>query len=168
MIYYWAIFSILIVVSVYDIRHKIVPDTLAFWFASLALIWVLATHDFVYFKTLEGVLNLLAGPILFLPFYALWRWSRGEWMGLGDGKLALGIGTLLGLAKGSSAIILGFWIAALVSLVLIGVQKVVRLSIPTLKMKTEMPFAPFLVLGTLISYYYSPDLLSLNVLLFGM
>ncbi|MDB5204679.1 MAG: prepilin peptidase leader peptidase (prepilin peptidase) / N-methyltransferase [Candidatus Taylorbacteria bacterium] len=168
MVFYFAIFSILIVISVYDIRHKIVPDKLALWFASLSFVWLLATHNIFYFKTLGGLLNLLAGPILFLPFYALWRWSNGEWMGLGDGKLALGIGLLLGLAKGASAIILGFWIAAAVSLVMIGLQKIVKLNIPLLKMKSEMPFAPFLVLGTLLAYYYSPDLLSINVFLFGM
>lgn len=167
MPFYWFVFSILIVISVYDIRHKIVPDKLAFLFGLASFIWLLATHNVFYFKTLEGILNLFAGPILFAPFYLLWRWSEGEWMGLGDGKLAVGIGFLLGLAKGASAIILGFWIAASASLILIGLQKVVRLSIPLLKMKSEMPFAPFLVLGTLLAYYFSPDLLSLNVFLFG-
>lgn len=168
MVFYWAIFSILIVISVYDIRHKIVPDKLALWFALLSFVWLLATHSIGYFKTLHGVLDLFAGPILFLPFYVLWRWSDGEWMGLGDGKLAFGIGLLLGLSRGVSAIILGFWIAAAVSLALILVQRIVKLSIPTLKMKTEMPFAPFLVLGTLLAYYFSPDLLSLNMFLYGI
>jgi prepilin signal peptidase PulO-like enzyme (type II secretory pathway) len=168
MVFYWVIFSILIVISVYDMRHKIVPDKLALWFGSLSFVWLLATHNIMYFKSLEGILHLFAGLILFLPFYLLWRWSDGEWMGLGDGKLAIGIGFLLGLAKGASAIILGFWIAAAVSLILIGAQKIVKLSIPMLKMKSEMPFAPFLVFGTLLAYYFSPDLLSLNVFLFGM
>lgn len=168
MPFYWFVFSVLIVIAVYDMRHKIVPDKLALIFALSSLLWLLATHNVFYFKTFEGIMNLLAGFILFTPFYLLWRWSEGEWMGLGDGKLAIGIGFLLGLAKGASAIILGFWIAAAVSLVLIGLQKMVKLNIPILKMKTEMPFAPFLVLGTLIAYYFSPDLLSLNVFLFGM
>lgn len=168
MPFYWFVFSILIVISVYDIRHKIVPDGLAFLFALLSLVWLLATHNILYFKTLQGVLDVLAGLILFLPFYLLWRWSDGEWMGLGDGKLAIGIGFLLGFVKGVSAIILGFWIAAAVSLILIALQKLIRLHIPLLKMKTEMPFAPFLVLGTLLAYYFSPDLLSLNVFLLGI
>lgn len=168
ILFYWFIFSLLIVISVYDIRHKIVPDKLALIFSVASILWLLATHNTFYFKTAEGLLHLCAGPIFFVPFYLLWRWSDGEWMGLGDGKLAVGIGFLLGLAKGASAIILGFWIAAFVSLVLIGIQRLVRLHIPYLKMKSEMPFAPFLVLGTLIAYYFSPDLLSLNVFLFGI
>ncbi|MES2409309.1 MAG: prepilin peptidase [Patescibacteria group bacterium] len=168
MFYYWFIFSILIVISVYDIRHKIVPDKLALLFALSSLLWLLATNDIYYFKTLLGLLNLLAGFILFVPFYLLWRWSDGEWMGLGDGKLAIGIGFMLGLSKGVSAIILGFWIAAFISLFLMVIQKLSLFRLPILKMKSEMPFAPFLVLGTLLAYYFSPDLLSLNVFLFGI
>jgi len=168
MPFYWFIFSILIVISVYDIRHKVVPDRLAFIFALASLVWVLITHNLYYFGTKEGILNLLTGGILFLPFYFLWRWSNGEWMGLGDGKLAVGIGFLLGLTKGVSAIILGFWIAAGVSLTLIVFQKFIKFNIPFLRMKTEVPFAPFLVLGTILAYYFSPDLLSLNVFLFGI
>jgi prepilin signal peptidase PulO-like enzyme (type II secretory pathway) len=44
-------------------------------------------------------------------------------MGLGDGKLALGIGWLLGLPEAVSAVMLAFWIGAAVSLTLIGFQR---------------------------------------------
>lgn len=166
MVFYWFVFSLLIIISVYDIRHKIVPDLVVFIFGLTSLLWLLGTHDVFYFKSLEGVLNILAGVILFIPFFLLWFLSAGRWMGLGDGKLAIGIGLLLGLSKGVSAIILGFWIAAGVSLVLLAIQKFGRLKIPFLTMKSEMPFAPFLVLGTILAYYFSPDLLMLDVLLF--
>lgn len=167
MPFYWFVFSILIVISIYDIRHKIVPDLLVFIFDLVAFTWLLLSHNVYYFTHLEGILNLLAGFIFFVPFFLIWLLSRGEWMGLGDGKLVIGIGALLGFAQGASAIILGFWSAALVSLSLIGFQKYVKLNIPFLKMKSEMPFAPFLVLGTILAYYFSPDLLSINILLFG-
>ncbi len=167
MPFYWFVFSLLIVISIYDLRHKIVPDLLAFLFGFSSLLWVLATHSVGYIGSLEGFLNIIAGLIFFVPFFLLWSLSRGQWMGLGDGKLVIGIGTLLGLAHGASAIILGFWIAAGVSLVLLGLQKYVRLHIPFLKMTSEMPFAPFLVLGTFLAYYFAPDLLSINILLFS-
>jgi leader peptidase (prepilin peptidase)/N-methyltransferase len=166
ILFYWFVFSLLIIISVYDIRHKIVPDLVVFIFGTTSLLWLLGTHNVFYFKTFEGFMNLMSGIILFLPFFLLWFLSQGRWMGLGDGKLAIGIGFLLGLARGVSAIIIGFWIAAAVSLVLLAVQKLVKLRLPYMTMKSEMPFAPFLVLGTLLAYYFSPDLLMLNVLLF--
>lgn len=168
MPFYFFVFSLLIVISVYDIKHKVVPDLIAFIFAACSFIWMLGTNNATYFFTFEGAVNLFAGLILFIPFYLLWSLSKGEWMGLGDGKLAIGIGLLLGLSKGISAIIFGFWSAALVSLIIIFLQRFVKLKIPFLNMKSEMPFAPFLVFGTILAYYFSSDLLSLNVLLFGL
>ena len=168
VLYYWTLFSLLIVISVYDIKHKIVPDFLAFLFAFISFVWLLGTHDMGYFTTFEGALNLLAPLIFFIPFYFLWSFSRGRWMGLGDGKLVIGIGFMLGLAQGASAIILAFWIAAALSIILISIEKLAKRKNESLTMKSEMPFAPFLVLGTLIAYYFSPDLLHINTLLFGM
>ncbi len=167
MVFYWFVFSLLIIISVYDIKHKIVPDLVVFIFGLVSLFWLLGTHNAFYFKSLVGISNLFAGVILFIPFFLMWFLSGGRWMGLGDGKLAIGIGFLLGLAKGVSAIILGFWIAAGVSLILLGMRNFTKLKLPFLTMKSEMPFAPFLVLGTILAYYFSPDLLSLNVLLFA-
>src|SRR3989344_8400877 len=165
--FYCLVFSILTVVSVYDIRHKIVPDFLSFLFGTVALIWLLGTHDSQYFISTQGIFDLLAGPILFIPFFLLWFLSDGRWMGLGDGKLAVGIGWLLGFTKSVSAIILGFWIAAGVSLLMIGLQRFFVRNLPNLSSKTEVPLAPFLALGAFLAYYFELDLMSLNILLFG-
>lgn len=86
-------------------------------------------------------------------------------MGLGDGKLVIGFGWLLGIAEGASAIVLAFWIAAALSLTLMLVQRLSPKLFSGLSMKTEIPFAPFLVLGVVLSYCYSLDILSIEVLL---
>ena len=83
-------------------------------------------------------------------------------MGYGDAKLAWGIGWFLGLVMGLSAVVLSFWIGAVVSLLLMGLKKLMedRLSFlsENLTIKSEVPFAPFLVLGTLLVFF-----LNLNV-----
>ena len=159
-LYYLAIFSILIVITVYDIRHKIIPDLLVFSFAFLSLVWLIAYLGFSNLFQPSSILDLFAGPILALPFFLMWLLSRGRWMGLGDAKLALGMGWFLGLISGASAVIFGFWIGAVVSIFLLLAQKL-NLSGKKLTIKSEIPFAPFLILGLLAVFFFDFDVMSL-------
>ena len=95
----WIALSLLVVIFVYDLYHKIIPDIFSYSFGVLSLIYL-----FFNFKGWD----LIAPIALFLPFYLLWRISNGNWIGLGDGKLAFGFGGFLGLVYGFSAIILSF------------------------------------------------------------
>ena len=111
-----------------------------------------------------------AGPILAFPFVFLWIISQGRWLGLGDAKLALGIGWFLGLVKGSSAIILGVWAGAFVGLLLISLSKInnsKRLSFLTknFTIKSELPFAPFLILGATLVFFFGWDVWGLSLIL---
>ena len=158
-LYYLAIFSILIVITVYDIRHKIIPDLLVFSFAFLSLVWLIAYLGFSNLFQPSSILDLFAGPILALPFFLMWLLSRGRWMGLGDAKLALGMGWFLGLVSGVSAVIFGFWIGAAVSVLLLIGQKL-NLAGKKLTIKSEIPFAPFLILGLLAVFFFDFDVVS--------
>ncbi len=152
--------SFLLAITVYDIIHKIIPNPLVFSFIGLSAFLAFIRY-IVQMPSMSGIsltLDLLAGPILFLFFYALWKVSNGTWMGLGDGKLALGIGLSLGFVSGLSAVIIGFWIGAIfgVSLMLISkVLPLIRLNGGSIAvtMRTEIPFAPFLILGMAIVYF---------------
>lgn len=144
-----AFFSLLIIISIYDIRHTIIPDGLVYTFAFLALVrlaWLSYTVNLATGMTVISGWDFAAGPLLFLPFLILWLVSRGRWIGLGDGKLALGIGWFLGLSNGISAIVLAFWLGAVVSVILLGISRF------HLNMKSEIPFAPFMILATFIVF----------------
>lgn len=160
LIYLIAI-AILTVITVYDIKHKIIPDSFVYAFAMLGII-KLAT---LYFAGLSiSAWDLLAGPILFLPFFLLWYFSKGQWIGLGDGKLALGIGWLLGLSSGGAAIILGVWIGAAVSIIMLIFYKIKLFKARNLlTMKSEVPFAPYLILGFLIVLFLHLNILSISM-----
>ena len=80
-------------------------------------------------------------------------------MGLGDAKLALGMGWFLGLVSGVSAVIFGFWIGAAVSVLLLIGQKL-NLAGKKLTIKSEIPFAPFLILGLLAVFFFDFDVVS--------
>ena len=89
---------------------------------------------------------------------------------MGDAKLALGIGWFLGLVKGSSAIILGIWVGAFVGLLLILLSKInnsKRLSFfsKNFTIKSELPFAPFLISAVTLVFFFGWDVWGLSLIL---
>ena len=136
---YLLITAILLVIVIYDIRHKIIPDALSYLFAGIAFVSLF--FGGVTFFHMPLVIDLLAGPICALPFALLWLVSKGAWMGLGDAKLMLGIGWTLGLVGAVSATVLAFWIGAVVSVIWMFI--VFR----KIKGRYEIPFGPYLILG---------------------
>lgn len=130
------VFCIYIVILIYDFHHKIIPDTLVYSVIIISLLF--GRH-------------LLAGLIIFTFFALLWLISKGRIIGFGDAKLGLSIGLLLGGAQGFSAIVVAFWIGAIVSLFLMRRKG--------LTMKSEVPFAPFMILGAWLGMMLNLDLL---------
>lgn len=157
-------FSLLVVISVYDMRHKMIPDKLVFLFSGVSLAWVIVVFGFLGRDYFSMVVNILAGPIIALPFALLWYFSGGKWIGFGDAKLALGMGWFLGLAGGVSAVALGFWIGALVSITLLIVSKYAKNKIKITR-NTEIPFAPFLILGLALTFFFNFDFFFINEIL---
>ncbi|MBX4211124.1 hypothetical protein KW783_04110, partial [Candidatus Parcubacteria bacterium] len=94
-------------------------------------------------------------------FFLLWLVSGGRWIGFGDAKLAAGIGWLLGLAYGLSALFLAFWIGAAFSIVYIAISRLF-LGQKNLTMKSEIPFAPFLIAALFIVFLFHIDVVGLT------
>ncbi len=161
ILFHLVIWSLFVVVTVYDFKTKLIPDEFSYtlsFFAFLSMF--ISVNGFV----LPTVWHFLAGPLLFLPFYLLWKISDGKWLGLGDGKLALGIGWFLGFSLGATAVLVSFWVGAAISLLIIGIQKIVNYlsdeKHKSLTLKSEIPFGPFLVIGTFIVYMFQINLFS--------
>ncbi|MDP3735560.1 MAG: prepilin peptidase [bacterium] len=161
--YFMAIFSLLIAISVYDLRHKIIPNGLVYLFSALTFSKLLIELASSNPQLLVTSYQLLAsGPLLAAPFAALWLLSGGRWMGLGDAKLALGIGWLLGFSTGIAALVLSFWIGAVVSLgILLAERARLFSSREDFTMKSEIPFGPFLVAGTFLAWFFGLDVAAL-------
>lgn len=149
--YYATAFSLLVVIASYDLRHKIIPDMLAIFFGSLAFIglFFFNSNSFlsVFYPHVPNFGEFISGPFIAMPFATVWFLSRGAWMGFGDAKLALGLGWLLGFSKALSALVFSFWSGAIIGLLLLFLSK-------KHGMKSEIPFAPFLVLGTLLAFLF--------------
>jgi len=151
------IIALLILITVYDLRHTIIPDEWSYTFAILAFI---SASSFAIGSGWTGIFSLIiAGPLCALPLFALWLISRGRWMGLGDAKLALGIGFLLGQGTGLFAVFFAFVIGAVISVCFLLPYSYVRARFGITRlgaggagftMKSEVPFGPFLIASTLL------------------
>lgn len=148
--YYAVMFSILLVIAVYDLRHKIIPDTLAFIFGVLAFVGLFFFDGYFFSPHIPSVLEFFSGVIVALPFALFWLISGGRWMGLGDAKLSLGIGWLLGIPLAFSGMALAFWFGAIIGIILLVFFRNRKIS--ERGMKSEIPFAPFLVLGAFLAF----------------
>ena len=162
-----VIWSLLVVILVYDMRHKIIPDAFVYTFVALAFIALFIPAHVGESFSAPSLSILFAGPLIALPFALLWLVSGGRWMGLGDAKLALGIGWVLGLTGGLSALFFAFWIGAVVSIALVCIDYVRSTHSRALSgahgrftMKSEVPFAPFLILGFAIVFFLHVNLIA--------
>lgn len=151
-LFFTIVFSFLVVIIVYDLLHTIIPDGMVYAFVFFSFCYRLYFLWTSHFSASE-IWNMSAGFLFFAFFGGLWLVSRGRWMGFGDAKLVLGIGFLLGLVSGLSALFLAFWIGAVISLILAGRSRLSQ-GAKKITMKTEIPFAPYLILGLWLVFFF--------------
>lgn len=159
-----------IVITLYDIKHMIIPNALVIAFGAWATtrlgweVWTQGEYAFL----LSYVLSALMASLF---YFSLWLVSKGRWIGLGDAKLALPLALVLTPAASFSFVILSFWVGAVMSMLLLISQKLIKrgqmylrfFAVP-LTIKSEVPFAPFLLIAFFLVYYFNIDVLSLFVL----
>ena len=146
MIFYWLLATVSIFIFAYDWRHQIIPDSATVILLFLAILRVL------FFG--PGVLDsVITGIGFFLVFWSLWYFSGGRWLGFGDAKLVFVLGLLLGWQQGIVALCLAFWLGAIVGLGMIAISRAGKLIKNTRRytIKSEIPFAPFLLIGVWLS-----------------
>lgn len=149
LFFYFLIASILVSIFAYDIKHKIIPNYFVWEFNILAFLSIFLSTTLPLQFVIPSVSLFLAGPLVALPIFFMWFISKGRWIGFGDVKYCLGMGWLLGISGGFSALLLSFWMGAL-----FGVLLLIKGGLKN----HQIPFAPFLVLGTLIAFLYNIDM----------
>lgn len=162
-----SIFAVILLISIYDLRHFIIPDSFLVAFFFLAFI-----HNsyFIIHNSLpltSYLVSLTSGVVVTLPFLLIFLISKGRWLGFGDVKYIVVIGFWLGISGGISAVILAFWIGAgfaLIALFLNFLKSHFNLPILSnnLTIKSEIPFGPFLSIGIIISFYCNVDLFQIH------
>ncbi len=149
-IFYLGLFAMLIVIFVYDALTMYIPMIMV-W---IALAWTGIYLALSYFLLGAHAMNqyteismlptnslsyIVSGIGAFIFFWFLVWVSHETWMGMGDAYLALLIGLVVGWPGVLWAMTLSFGIGSLAGITLIALGKK--------GMKSQIPFAPFMVIG---------------------
>ncbi len=140
----YLIIWVMTVIAVMDWESMLVSD----WLVGSWLILVLLSMNYELIT-----MNLLGAAVAAGVIGGMWVVSKGKAMGSGDIEIAAVMGLMLGWPKIISALWLAF--------VLGGVYGIWQLAIGKKKMKSVIPFGPFLILGTLIAYVWGEKIIRL-------
>ncbi len=129
-----------------DLEHKLIPNIVVYPAAAIALATMILHDPARWWVPVTAALGA-AG------FLGLLHVIKPKGMGLGDVKLALLLGAVLG-ASVIPALFIAFFVGSILGAVLIArFGKGAR--------TTQIPFGPYLALGSLLALWVGPQLISL-------
>lgn len=142
----WA----LVVATAIDLEHRIIPNRLTFPLPVVLVVLLLAPAALGpggWGDLVRGVVAGLAVPAAMLAISEIFRLVRGQaGIGMGDIKLAVSIGLVVGYLGGWHLII--WFYASVVSSVIIAVGLIAT---GRAKLATRIPYGPYLALGSLVA-----------------
>ena len=142
--------SAAVVIFVSDILYFTIPNGAFLVLLSLGVILRL----YIYWPAVGSNLVKDLGAAIFfaLLIASLWFFSKGRWMGLGDAKLILATSLILGHTQAISAFLFSFWLGGLAGILLL----LFRLK----SLTDHIPFGPFIIIGSVLAYFFSDFFLS--------
>jgi len=152
--YYLFISASLISIAVYDWLYLEIPSEVL-WLAVAVSIAFGLWADWNAWMNFTLPVSILGGAVysaVFAAFFAFTFFfilsvaSRERWMGMGDAYLAILLGLFVGWPKILLALFLAFFIGAVWGVALVVFKKK--------KMKSRLPFAPFMILGAFIAFFF--------------
>jgi leader peptidase (prepilin peptidase)/N-methyltransferase len=147
-LFYFSFVAALIVITVIDLYHQIIPDVISLPGIGVGILASLLIPQMTLFNSLVGM--LLGGGGLFL-IATVYQWLfKREGMGGGDVKLLAMIGAFLGWKAVILTILLGSLIGSIAGIVIMVLKGK--------DFKYAIPFGPFLSLGAVISLFYQNEI----------
>lgn len=139
--------SSFIAILVYDLKHFLIPDIVL-----LPTIVVTVAYELIFFPHFFLFNSLWAAVFAFLFFWIIFFVSQEKWMGFGDCKLAILLGLFLGFPNILVGLFLSFFFGAIIGLGLMVFTKQ--------GLKSQIPFAPFLIAGTFAAMLFSKEIIN--------
>lgn len=162
---YCFLFWVLVVLSAIDIDHHLLPNALVYPAVIAAASGVVV--DALLEDAPGRLLSAGYGVLIFAGFLFVLAFVYPAGMGFGDVKLAVLLGMLLGYAGGAGVVPVGMFMAFLAGSIGGVVEGVVRrysarrrgeAAAPKLR-KTQVPFGPYLMAGTIAAIAWGDRLL---------
>ena len=154
LLIYAALVALLIVISMIDLKHMMIPDGLIIAGLIIGIAKLAATVFTGYFGSwLNYVIGFFAGglPLLLIALICAYVLKK-EAIGGGDIKLMAMAGLITGWKLIAVAYLTGIIAGALISIILMATK--------IKKRGDEIPFGPFLSLGIIISIFFGTDLIN--------
>jgi leader peptidase (prepilin peptidase)/N-methyltransferase len=150
-LFYFSFIASLIVMTVIDLFHQIIPDVISLPGIAVGLIASFILPQLTFLNSLIGA--LLGGGSLFLiaTFYQ-WLFKR-EGMGGGDVKLLAMIGAFLGWKAVILTVLSSSLIGSIIGMIIMMAKGK--------DFKYAIPFGPFLSLGAFLSLFYGEKIITL-------
>ena len=145
-LFYFAAFSVLLAVALYDIRQKIIDTHFLLIFGGFAVVEAVLRWRVDIWSAPRDIASSF---FIAFFFYCMWLVSRGRWMGRGDADIAFVLALFLGFPRSLGMLLLAFWIGGLVGSMLLLASR------NRFTLKSEVPFGPFLALATFLLWYFS-------------
>jgi leader peptidase (prepilin peptidase)/N-methyltransferase len=151
---YAALAALLIVISMIDLRHMIIPNGLIISGlvvgAANLLMAIFTPHVGSW---TDYAIGFFAGglPLFIISLFCTYLLKK-EAVGGGDIKLMAMAGLIIGWKLIATAYLVGIILGAVISVILIAARVKSR--------GDEIPFGPFLSLGILISIFFGADLIN--------
>jgi leader peptidase (prepilin peptidase) / N-methyltransferase len=145
----YALFtSYLLIITVIDIHHQIIPDELSLSGIVLGFLLSFVVRDISWWESGLGI--LLGGGVFLAIAFIYEKWSGREGLGGGDVKLLGMIGAWLGYQCLLPVIVISSATGSVVGLTLMAVRQK--------DFKTAIPFGPFLALGALLELIWGTEI----------
>lgn len=152
-LYFLTVASFFVIIFIFDLKHCIIPDSLMLPLIIIGCLWFFACNNIFSIYSLDQAWNYIysafAASYLFLLVFL---YSGGRGMGFADVKLAFFMGLFLGWPKILLALFLANLFGAIIGVALIANKK--------RRMSSEIPFGPFLIVGTYAALFFGDSLIN--------
>lgn len=145
LVFTWA----MVVATAIDLEHRIIPNRLTYPLPGVLLVLVVGATaiDGTWTDLRRGAIAMIAVPGFMLALSEAFRLLRGKvGMGMGDIKLAVSIGLVIGTLGGLELVVFAYG-----TIISAGVIAIVLMVAGKVTVASRIPFGPYLAVGAMLT-----------------